>query len=81
MSYHEWKNLPRCKGTGASVIWVRDIQAGPEGNCKDSDYKKLHAMPESNSVKSTSGRANMTRFGEAALEAAKNFLEDNKVID
>ena len=52
-----------------------------EGNCEDNDYEKLQALPESNSVKPTSGRADMARFGEAILKAAKNFLEDNKVID
>ena len=54
---------------------------GAEGNRKDSDYEKMHTLPESNSVKPTSGRADMARFGEASLEAAKNFLENNKVID
>ena len=81
MSYHEWKTLARCKGAEASVVWVRDSQAGAEGNRKDSDYEQLQALPESNSVKPTSGRADVARFGEASLEAAKNFLEDNKVID
>ena len=81
MSYHEWKSLARCKDAEASIVWVRDTQAGAEGNCEDSDYEKMHTLPESNSVKPTSGRADMARFGEASLEAAKNFLEDNKVID
>ena len=54
---------------------------GAEDNCKDSDYEKMHALPESNSVKPTSDRADVARFGEASLEAAKNFLEDDKVID
>ena len=81
MSYHNWKNLARCKGAEASVVWVRDTQAGAVGNRKDSDYKKLQALPESNSVKPTSGDADVARFGEASLEAAKSFLEDNKVID
>ena len=79
--YHEWRDLARCKGTEASVVWVRDTQVGAEGNRKDSDYEKLQALPENNSVKPTSSRADVARFGEASLEAAKNFLEDNKVID
>ena len=73
--------MAKRKDAEASIVWVRDTQAGTEGNRKDSDYEKLHALPESNSVKPTSGRADMARFGEASLEAAKNFLEDNKVID
>ena len=81
MSYHEWKSLARCKDAEASIVWVRDTQAGAEGNREDSDYEKLQALPESDSVKPTSGRADVARFGEASLEAAKNFLEDNKVID
>ena len=60
---------------------MRDTQAGAEGNREDSDYEKLQAIPESDSVKPTSGRADVARFGEANMEAAKNFLEDNKVID
>ena len=81
MSYHEWKSLARRKDAEASIVWVRDTQAGAEGNREDSDYEKLHALPESDSVKPSSGRADVARFGEASLEAAKNFLEDNKVID
>ena len=81
MSYHEWKSLARHKDAEASIVWVRDTQAGAEGNRKDSDYEKLQALPESNSVKPTSGCADVARFGEASLEAAKNFLKDNKVID
>ena len=81
MSYHKWKSLARCKGAEASIVWVRDTQAGAEGNHEDSDYEKLQALPESKSVKPTSSRADGARFGEASLEAAKNFLEDNKVID
>ena len=60
---------------------MRDTQAGVEGNRKDSEYEKMYALPESNSVKPTSGCADVARFGEGSLEAAKNFLEDNKVID
>ena len=81
MSYHEWKSLARRKDAEASIVWVRDTQAGVEGNRKDSEYEKMHALPEGNSVKPTSGRTDVARFGEASLEAAKNFLEDNKVID
>ena len=81
MSYHEWKILARCKDTEASIVWVRDTQAGAEGRREGNDYEKMHALPESNSVKPTLGRADMARFGEASLEAAKTFLEDNKVID
>ena len=81
MSYHEWKSLARCKVSEASVIWVRDTQVGAEGNREDSAYEKLQALPESNSVKPNSGCTDVARFGEVALEAAKNSLEDNKVID
>ena len=81
MSYHEWKSLARCKDAEASIVWARDTQVGAEGNCKDSEYEKMHALPESNSVKPTSGCADVARFGEASLKAAKNFLKDNKVID
>ena len=73
--------MARCKGTEASVVWVRDTQVGAKGNCKNMNDEKLHALPESNSVKPTSGYADVARFGEAALESAKKFLKDNKVID
>ena len=49
--YHKWKSLARHKGTEASVIWVRDTQAGAAGNCKGMDYKKLQVLAESNAVK------------------------------
>ena len=63
MAYHEWKSLARCKDAEASIVWERDTQAGAEGNRKDSDYEKLQALPESNSVKPNSGRADVVRFG------------------
>ena len=53
---------------------------GAEGNRENNDYKKMHALPESNSVKPISSRTNMARFGGAALEAVKRFFE-HKVID
>ena len=81
MSYHEWKSLARCKGAEASFVCVRDTQAGAEGNRENMDDEKLHALLSSNSVKPTSGRADVARFGEADLEAARKFLKDNKVID
>ena len=71
MSYHEWKSLARRKGAEASFVRVRDTQAGAEGNRKDSNYEKMHALPESDSVKPTSGCADVARFAEAALEAVK----------
>ena len=81
MSYHKWKSLARRKDAEASIVWVRDTQAGAEGNREDSKYENVHALPESDSVKLNSGCTGVARFGEASLEAAKNFLEDNKVID
>ena len=43
--------MARRKDAEASIVWVRDTQAGVEGNRKDSDYEKMHALPESDSVK------------------------------
>ena len=63
MSYDKWKSLARCKDAEASIGWVRDTQAGVEGNRKDMDDEKLHALLESNSEKPTSGCADMVRFG------------------
>ena len=54
---------------------------GAKSNREDSDYEKLHALPESNYVKPTSGCADVARFGEAALEAVKTFLDDSKVTN
>ena len=53
VSSHEWKSLARRKDAEASIVWVRDTQAGAEGNREDSEYKKLQALPESDSVKPT----------------------------
>ena len=52
-----------------------------EGNHEDMDDEKLHTLPESNSVKPTSGHAYAARFGEIALEVVKNFLKNNKAIN
>ena len=53
VSYHEWKSLARRKDAEASIVWVRDTQAGAEGNREDSEYEKLQALPESDSEKPT----------------------------
>ena len=80
MSYHEWKSLAKCKGAKASIVWLREAQAGADSCNEDRDYEKLQALAESNSVKPTSGCDDVAKFGEIALEAAKRFLED-KVIN
>ena len=41
VSYHEWKSSARRKDAEASIVWVRDTQAGAEGNREDSEYEKL----------------------------------------
>ena len=53
VSYHEWKSLARHNDAEASIVWVRDTQAGAEGNREDSEYEKLQALPESDSMKPT----------------------------
>ena len=81
VSYNKWKKLARCKGAESSIICVRETQAGADHCGKDRDYEKLQELAESNSVKPTSGCDDLARFGEVALEAAKNFLKDSKIID
>ena len=81
VSYNKWKSLAKHKGAEASNLWVREAQAGADRCGQDMDYEKLQALTESNSVQLTSGCNDMARFGEVALEAAKNFLENKKVID
>ena len=76
MSYHEWKSLTKGKGAEASIVWVREAQAGADHCSEDSDYKKLQTLAESNFLKPTSGRTDVARFGEVALEAPNNFCED-----
>ena len=51
---------------------------GAECNRKNSEYKKMHALPESNSVKLTSGRTDVARFGKADLEATENFSKTTR---
>ena len=81
MSDNEWKSLAKCKSAEASIIWVREAQVGADSCGKDMNYEKLQALAESNSVKPNSGSDDMARFGEVALEAAKNLLEDSKAIN
>ena len=60
---------------------MREAQADADNYNEDMHCKKLQALAESNSVKPTSGCDDMARFGEVALEVAKNSLKDNKVMD
>ena len=78
MSYHEQESSTKCKGVGASVVWTIDNQAWVEGNHVDMDDEKSWALSDSNAKMLTSGCTDVTRFGEAALKAAKKISEDNK---
>ena len=60
---------------------MREAQTGADGCNEDTDNKKLQALTECKSVMPTSSCNDIARFGGNALESAKNFLEDNKVID
>ena len=48
---------------------------------EDPDNKKPQVLAECNSVMPTLSCDDFASFGGSALEAAKNFLKDNKVID
>ena len=43
--------MARSKGAEASIVWVREVQAGVDYFGEDSEYEKLQALAESNSVK------------------------------
>ena len=81
VSYHEWKSLARCKGAEASIVWVRETQAGADNFTATTDTEKPKFLAKCNFTKTTSSSDDVARFSEVTLEAAKNFLEDNKVID
>ena len=75
MSYHELKRLAKHKGAATSIVWVREAQMGAD---QLESEEKLQAVAER---EPTSSHEDVTRFGIAALESAKKFLEDNKVTD
>ena len=54
---------------------------GADSCDEDMDHEKPQVLAECNSVLLTSKCFDVARFGGSALEAAKNFLEDKKVID
>ena len=81
VSYHEWKSLARHKGAEASVVWVRETQVGADNFAAATDTEKLEFLAKCNFAKITSSPDDMARFEEVTLETAKNFHEDNKVID
>ena len=69
------------KSVEVSIVWVREAQAGADSCDEDADHEKWQVLAECNSVMPTSSHNDVARFGGSALEAAKNFLKDNKVID
>ena len=81
MSYHEWKSLARCKGAEGGIVWVRETQAGADNFAATTNTEKPKFLAKCNFAKTTSSSDDVARFSEVTLEAAKNFLEDNKVID
>ena len=81
MSYHKWKSLARHRGAEASIVWVRETQVGADNFAAEIDTKKPKFLEKCNFVKITSSPDDVARFEEVTLEAAKNFLKDNKVID
>ena len=60
---------------------MRTSQAGTDKCSKNMDDNKWQALAKSKSIESTSGCNDIARFGEAALEAAKKFFEEKRVID
>ena len=66
--------MARCKGAEASIIWVREAQAGADSCDDDTHHEKLQALAECNYGIPTLTCDDMARFGGSALEAAKNFL-------
>ena len=73
--------MARCKGAEASIVWVRETQAGADNFAATTDTKKPKSLAKCNFAKTTSRSDDVARFSEVTLEAANNFLEDNKVID
>ena len=71
--------MARCKGTEASIIWIREVQAGADSHNEDAEHEKPQELAQCNFEMPTLGWDDAVRFGENALEAAKKFLEDNKV--
>ena len=41
VSYRKWKSLARCKAAEASIIWVRETQAGADNYTAATDTEKL----------------------------------------
>ena len=54
--------MAKCKGTEASIVWVRVAKVFADSCGEDRNYKKLQALAESNSVKLTSGCDDVARF-------------------
>ena len=64
-----------------SIVWVRETQVGADNFAATTDTEKPIFLAKCNFAKTTSSLDDMARFSEVTLEAAKNLLEDNKVID
>ena len=73
--------MARHRGAEASIVWVRETQAGADNFAAAIDTKKPKFLEKCSFEKTTSSPDDVARFEEVTLEVAKNFLEDNKVID
>ena len=60
---------------------MREFLAGADSCNEDADQEKPQVLAECNSVMPNLSHDDVERFGQSALEAAKYFLEENKVID
>ena len=62
VSYHEWKSLARCKGAEASIVWVRETQAGADNFAATTDTEKPNFLAKCNFTKTTSSSDDVARF-------------------
>ena len=63
MFYNTWKSLAKHKGAEASIIWVREGQAGADSCDEDADHEKPQELAECNSVMPTLGHTDVAKFG------------------
>ena len=73
--------MARCRSAEASNVWVRETQAGANNFAAAIDTKKPKCLEKCNFAKTTLSPDDVARFSEVTLEAAKNFFEDNKVVN
>ena len=78
VSYHEWKSLARCKGAEASIVWVRETQAGADNFAATIDTEKPNVWQNATSQRQPQAQMMWQGFQKLHWKLPRIFLKTTR---